>query len=229
MYCNQCGKQVAEHSKFCNHCGADILSSEKRTDSYQRYADDNLVLYHFKPEFYRSYTLKKLIPAFIFSSFFFSILITVFKGFGMAFREFGGRNSSNHFGPGPGFNDSFNDTPFQLSNIYTGVAIAFFLTFIIGYIIYKKRYAHAEFIFYQDRLEYIDGFFNYNKKQISYKNIREISMSQNVFQRKHNIGTIVLTTSAVTYTRNRAYNNGISVYDIKNVDDHYQEIKKLVK
>lgn len=45
-------------------------------------------------------------------------------------------------------------------SILLGILTAFILCYVVGFSMQKKRYEHAEFIFYPERLEYIDGFLN---------------------------------------------------------------------
>lgn len=181
MYCNQCGKQIPDQSAFCNYCGNKILTaSTNEVHNHQNERLNDQLLYSYKPTFHSGYMVKKLIPLFLFFSFFFSILVTIVRGILLI------------------DNDPFSsgyDHPFRVGNIFWGLFLSFIVCIVVGYPVMKKRYENANFLFYQDRMEYIDGYFNFNKKQIYYKNILEISMSQNVFQRNYGIGSIVLTTS----------------------------------
>jgi len=235
MFCNQCGKQLAENSLFCKYCGAKVESLDdvkQVTRNHDNDLDDH-VLFKFSPEFHSGYAVKKLFPIFIFLSIFFSFLISGIRAF-LDFTDIFSSKSYENQLPGYGYDptNGFNDsTPsfFQIENFMIGILISFLLIFILGYNVHKKRYQKAEFLFYRNRLEYIDGFFNFNRKQIYYENIQELSMNQNVFQRKYGIGSIQLTTSGFTYSSNHAHSNGIVVFDIPNIENVYEDLKKIVK
>ena len=77
---------------------------------------------------------------------------------------------------------------------------------VIRLIIIDKEYKSSKYVFYKTRVEYKNGFLNKEIKKIKYKNIREITMNQNILERLFNIGTITIFTNASTYkVNNRDY------------------------
>jgi uncharacterized membrane protein YdbT with pleckstrin-like domain len=54
---------------------------------------------------------------------------------------------------------------------------------LVIYIGKKFNYERTEYRFYDDRLEFEEGFFTVNKKTIKFKDIREITLSRGIFQR----------------------------------------------
>ncbi|QVK17554.1 zinc-ribbon domain-containing protein [Mycoplasmatota bacterium] len=234
MYCSQCGKQIPDDSIFCRYCGTKVNVIEERKTENRYEVNDDEILLTYNPEFHGGYVIKKLIPLFIFFSIFFSFLISFIRGFLFVSGIFIESKTTSMYDQLPGF--THNSSPsspfqhfFQFQNFLIGIFISFMLVIVFGYNITKKRYQHSVYQFYKDRMEYIDGYFNYNKKQVYYKNIQELSMSQSVFQRKYCIGSIRITTSGVTYSNNRAYSNGITIYDLGDIDTVYSELKRLNK
>jgi membrane protein YdbS with pleckstrin-like domain len=102
----------------------------------------------------------------------------------------------------------------------------------------QLNYTRTEYKFFDDRLEFEEGFFTINKKVIKYSNVKEITLRKGIFQRMYGLGTVYLATLATGSTQN--YNvfyslgfgnvsaSGIAVRDIENPDETYEKIKKLV-
>ena len=129
------------------------------------------------------------------------------------------------------FLDGFFD--FAQSNILLVVVIYFIIALLV-LIVTKKQYDNLEYKFYADKMEYADSFINKENKELKYKNIKEIIMRQNIFEKLCGIGTIIIATSASSgyaskgshYTmRNR---NGIHIHCVTNVQFNYQNIKNLI-
>jgi membrane protein YdbS with pleckstrin-like domain len=108
----------------------------------------------------------------------------------------------------------------------------------VAYFGKKLNYARTEYRFFEDRLEFEEGFFTINKKVIKYSNIKEITLRKGVFQRMYGLGTVYLATLATGSTQN--YNffyalgfgnvsaSGIAVRDIQSPDEAYEKIKTIV-
>jgi uncharacterized membrane protein YdbT with pleckstrin-like domain len=103
----------------------------------------------------------------------------------------------------------------------------------------KLNYAKTEYKFFEDRLEFEEGFFTINKKAIRYKDVKEVTLRKGIFQRIYGLGTIYLATLA---TGSSSYNNifsavglgnvsasGVGVRDVSDPDQTYEKIKKLVE
>ncbi len=99
----------------------------------------------------------------------------------------------------------------------------------------KKQHDSLEYNFYATKVEYKDGFFNKEQKELKYKYIREITMSQNILERICGIGTIRIFTNASNYqyniyrNRNREIiKNGIYIHCVDNVEEKYKIIKQII-
>ena len=141
---------------------------------------------------------------------------------------FGGMGKS--FGIFP----SNSQTPF----IFFGL-LAFFGVPLVAYIGKKLNYSRTEYKFFDDHLEFEEGFFTINKKLIKYKDIKEVTLRKGILQRTYGLGTIYLATLATGSTT--SYNpfyalgfgnvsaSGVSVRDIQNPDDAYEKINGIVE
>ena len=127
-----------------------------------------------------------------------------------------------------------SDTPF----IFFG-ALAFFGIPIAVYVIKKLNYARTEYKFFDEHLEFEEGFFTINKKVIKYKDIKEVTLRKGILQRTYGLGTIYLATLATgsTTSFNPFYAlgfgnvsaSGVGVRDILNPDEAYEKINKMVE
>jgi membrane protein YdbS with pleckstrin-like domain len=117
-------------------------------------------------------------------------------------------------------------------------AIGFFAV-PLGAIIGKKlTYNRTEYRFYDDRVEFEEGFFTVNKKTIKFSDVKEVTLRQGFLQRLYGLGTIylaTLATGAPTNPQSRGlfgFGNvaasGISLRDIPDADDTYNKVKALV-
>lgn len=98
----------------------------------------------------------------------------------------------------------------------------------------KKQYDNLEYNFYATKVEYIDGFLNREEKELKYKYIREVTMSQSILERICGIGTIKIFTNASSgmYT-GRNHNslkgkNGIYIHCVRGVQEQYKRIKQII-
>jgi uncharacterized membrane protein YdbT with pleckstrin-like domain len=74
--------------------------------------------------------------------------------------------------------------------------IAFFGILAVAYFGKKLNYSLTEYRFFPDKLEFQEGFFSLNKKVIEYRDVKEITLRNGVFQRIYGLGTIYLATLA---------------------------------
>ena len=101
-------------------------------------------------------------------------------------------------------------------------------------VIGKKQYNNLEYNFYATKVEYVDGFLNKEEKELKYKHIREVTMTQSILERLCAIGTIRIFTNASSgdYGNNRNNNmngrNGIYIHCVKNVQEQYKKIKEII-
>lgn len=111
------------------------------------------------------------------------------------------------------------------------------LYIIIKLVLDKKQYDDLQYNFYKTKVEYKDGFLNKEEKELKYKHIREVTMTQNILERMFNIGTIRVFTNASSgaynYGGNTRHNNmrgrnGIFIHCIENVQEQYKRIKEII-
>jgi membrane protein YdbS with pleckstrin-like domain len=128
-------------------------------------------------------------------------------------------------------------TPFVPATICAGVA--FFgipLTFLM---VKKLNYERTEYRFFDDRLEFEEGFFSRNKKVIMLRDVREVSLRKGLLQRQCSLGSIYLATPATgALSSSNAFatvgfgsvsSSGIIVRDIRDPDQAYARISELIE
>jgi membrane protein YdbS with pleckstrin-like domain len=118
-------------------------------------------------------------------------------------------------------------------------ALAFFGIPIAVYIVKKLNYARTEYKFFDDHLEFEEGFFTINKKVIKYKDVKEVTLRKGILQRSYGLGTIYLATLATGSTSSfspfyalgfgNVSASGVGVRDIPNPDEAYEKIKGMVE
>src|ERR1700690_1908845 len=54
---------------------------------------------------------------------------------------------------------------------------------IVAYVGKKLNYSRTEYRFYDDRLEFDEGFFSINKKVIKFSDVKEVTLPKGIFQR----------------------------------------------
>ena len=89
------------------------------------------------------------------------------------------------------------------------------------------QYDNIRYDFYGNRVEYIDGFLNRERKELKYKYVREVTMSQNVLERLCGIGTIKISTNAFSHNSMRGM-NGIFIHCVEDVEEQYKIIKQII-
>jgi uncharacterized membrane protein YdbT with pleckstrin-like domain len=117
-------------------------------------------------------------------------------------------------------------------------AVAFVGVPLIAYLGKKLNYLRTEYRFYDDRLEFDEGFFTINRKVIKYQDIKEVSLRKGILQRIYNLGTIYLATLATgsssrdNFFYGLGFGNisasGIGVRDVSDPDATFEKIKALV-
>jgi membrane protein YdbS with pleckstrin-like domain len=107
-------------------------------------------------------------------------------------------------------------------------ALFFFGIPLLAFLTKQKTYAKTTYNFFEDKLDYFEGFFTTEEKTIDYKNITEVNLRKSVFQKMYGLGTIILSTPATGYAHGRA-RSGIHIRDIPHPDRVYQQVKALIK
>lgn len=103
--------------------------------------------------------------------------------------------------------------------IFTGL-IGFIVVITGFYFSIRNNYRKTVYEFLDDRLIYYDGFWSRSKKELMYRSIREIGYNESIFQRKYNLGTIVVSTPA---TDKKA---GLYLNDIQDVEAVYAKFRE---
>ncbi len=123
-------------------------------------------------------------------------------------------------------------------------AIGFFGVPTVAYLGKRLNYSRTEYRFFNDHLEFEEGFFSINEKVIRYRDVREVTLHKGIFQRFYGLGTIYLATLA-TGTSQWGYNSGgfspfsalgfgnvsasgVSVRDITDPDRMFEKIRQLI-
>jgi uncharacterized membrane protein YdbT with pleckstrin-like domain len=117
-------------------------------------------------------------------------------------------------------------------------AIGFWGVPVIAYFGKRLNYSRTEYRFFADRLEFEEGFFSINKKVVSFRDVKEVTLHKGFFQRIYGLGTIYLATLATGSTGNfnpfvalgfgNVSASGVSVRDITDPDEMFEKIRRLV-
>lgn len=115
------------------------------------------------------------------------------------------------------------------------ITVVIMVIYVIGKMIFgKMQYDDLEYNFYATKVEYKDGFINKEEKELKYKYVREVTMSQNILERFCGIGTIKIFTSASSggdSGRNHGSmngRNGLYIHCVGNVQEQYRIIKEII-
>ena len=105
------------------------------------------------------------------------------------------------------------------------IALFVFFALIINIIIFfdKKNFEVTNYKVYNDRIEFEEGFINHKYTTIQLKDIKEIHLEQNFFQRKAELGSIRFVTAA----NNSTTNTGVYFRDIENSKYVYAKVKEI--
>lgn len=189
--CSRCGNEIDLGAKFCSSCGQKLIENIQEPIVEM---DENFII---KPVFN---------PIVVIGRYFLYLFIASFQIGGIL--SFMSLDPS--IGPGPVF-----------SIVIKAGLLAFIFLSVILCIITIGNYEKTSYEFLQDRLVYYDGFWNRNKKEIRYKEIKEIGYKQGILQGNH-IGNLVLSTAATHQE------SGITLIDIENIKEVYQKFKVIL-
>ncbi len=201
MFCKFCGKEIDENSKFCPHCGKQLLGETRKQT-----INDNEILFTAKPVFIPIVTIISFIPIQLFMTVWGSVFFGVFGVFAIKALKL--------------------NIPVYYSFIIFGFIFFLGIPFLV-YFVKKRTYEKTEYRFYKTKMEYYEGFFNLEEKTIQYKNITEVYLRRGIIQKQFNLGTIYLATPATGMTTSRA-RSGIAIMDIENPEDVYKKVKELI-
>ena len=203
MFCSTCGNQLPDEAKFCSSCGTAITVEVDQMQPVSENSSEPLLT--IRPVFIPLVKIATIIPV--------TLFFTVWAG---------------------GFFGGFSMVGLKAIGIDSGpyTFIAFGLLALIGVpfatiFASQRTYAKTEYRFYPDRLEYAEGFWTVQNKTIKYSRITEVSLHRGVIQKKYGLGTLILATPATSMSQNRP-SSGIKVADIKNSEDIYEQVQKLI-
>ena len=118
-------------------------------------------------------------------------------------------------------------------------SLAFFGIPLIFYTVKKLNYQSTEYKFFDDRLEFEEGFFSLNKKVIQLRDVREVTLRKGLLQRLYGLGSIYLATPATgalsspnTFAAigfGSVSSSGIIVRDVADPDGVYLKISDLIE
>lgn len=95
---------------------------------------------------------------------------------------------------------------------------------LIANIIFQSmQYDHITYTFYDNMLVYEDDFLNQHRKNIEYRNVKEIEIRRTIWDRLLGYGIMVIYTNA-----DNDRNNGLVIYSIKDPKHHYDIIYDLI-
>ena len=128
-------------------------------------------------------------------------------------------------------------TPLPPSIIRAGVA--FFGIPLTFFMVKRLNYERTEYRFFDDRLEFDEGFFSLNKKVIMLRDVREVTLRKGLLQRLCGLGSIYLATPATgalssanafaTIGFGSVSSSGIIVRDIRDPDGAYARISEIIE
>lgn len=201
---------------FCRNCGAEMSDTAKfcpkcgsaRMDeavaNKKEIIEDNQIKYELKPEFNIPYKLITSIGTAILYMFLICYIFDLYRFWFI----------------------------YPVSILITVGIMAIYV--IVKMILEKMQYNVLEYNFYTTKVEYKDGFLNKEEKELKYKNVREVTMAQNVLERICGIGTIRIYTNATSgvYNGNNHNSmrgrNGIYIHCVENVRKQYEKIKEII-
>lgn len=90
----------------------------------------------------------------------------------------------------------------------------------VGWAIKLRNYQETRYIFFSDHLEYYDGFWNIERKDIRYRNITQIDLHRSMIQRMYGLGTLRMTVPG--------YANAVALTDLKDPERVFHQLQQCV-
>ena len=204
MFCKNCGMELSDSALFCNNCGTPVGQTGNIEVEEHSKKEDNIVRMEIKPTFIWGYQLLVMIKDILIT-----LVVIQLTCFNILYAII--------YSPGIGC--------FLIGLIS--------LIYIIKLFFKEVQYKNTSYRFLKTKVEYIDSFLNKEEKQLKYEHIREVTMTQNVFERMFGIGRIRLYTNASSaYNNSRRHvqtgKNGIDIHCVVGVREKTNEIKQII-
>ncbi len=201
MYCSICGSKMIDGARFCQSCGHKAGGSSQ-PKSIERRENPLKVI---KPVLITWVLLAQYLPL--------QLNLTLMGGavgglLGFVILIFTGHTNYVIY-------------PFVYSAIFF-----FFATPISVYWVRRRTYDETDYRFYQDHLEYAEGFWAVEKKILQYRYITDVSLRKGIIQRLYGLGTIYLSTPSMGPAI-RGF-RGIRIADVRNPEKIYQKIQEII-
>ncbi|NQU17653.1 MAG: PH domain-containing protein [Candidatus Saganbacteria bacterium] len=200
MFCQKCGNQMDDGSKFCTKCGNPVAggapgAAAPAAKPVVESKDPVLVL---KPKFVLMLALLSNLAMVFYVPFVAAIFV-------VAFIE------GSHI--------------LLVAGLVVLVVFGIIAAFPI--VIKKITYGKTSYRFYNTRLDYFEGFWTVEEKTIDYRKVTEVNLRKGFIQKMFGLGTIILSTPATGGSYGMAM-SGIHLKDLENPDQVYKKLKELV-
>lgn len=204
MFCKNCGMEMSDSASFCNNCGTPVGQAGNVAEEVLSKKEDNVLRMEIKPTFVWGYQILVMIK---------DVFIT------LAILQIFFINLIYSLKYLPVFGWSV-----------VGIVL---LIHIIRLFLRKAQYAKTSYRFLKTKVEYVDSFLNKEEKQLKYEHIREVTMTQNIFERMFNLGKIRLYTNASSaYNNSKRHTqtgkNGIYIHCVVGVKEKTDKIKQII-
>ncbi len=192
MNCPHCQAACEDGQAYCGRCGQALMTESDVSNARKPMGV-------VKPVFIHWLFLLRLVP----KALQFSIIIGGITGFlSLGYMAF----FTNHI------------------NLWPPFIYPFFMAFVaflgIGWMIKLRNYQETKYLFFSDHLEYYDGFWNIERKDIRYRNITQIDLHRSVIQRIYGIGTLRMTVPG--------YANAVALADLKDPERVFHQLQQYV-
>ena len=205
MFCKNCGNQMNDDAAFCNNCGTPAGQvGDVQVPVSNKVVEDGISKFTLKPIFVWPYQFIMLIWNIFLTLF---LLEACILNLSVAFHEF--------------------------PAIFWIIVLIVAICCTISMLFKKVQYKNTKYNFFNTKVEYVDGFLNKEEKEVKYKYIREVTMTQNVIERMFGIGCIRLYTNAssainTSGRHSQTGKNGIVIHCVKDLKENLAAVKALI-
>lgn len=206
MFCKACGNELKDDSTFCSNCGTQVGAVTKSTQE-NTLKEDGVERLEIKPVYNWGYQILLSIWNTIITTIVIFFFIVVDSENGMTYAP----------------------------ALFIFIGVITFIIYFIKLILNKFQYKNISYRFYKTKVAYVDGFLNKEEKEVKYKHIREVTMTQNILERIFGLGKIRLYTNASSGVsdvgmngHNQTGRNGIIIHCVTEVESKLKEIKGLI-